>query len=249
MSRETEQRAGARRPPAFVWFGGSFNPVHRGHVDLVRGLLAGGGVDHVLVVPAARSPFKDDPELLPAALRYDMVRRALQGIARSSVLDLELRRPPPSYTAETLADLQSLCPAASFRLAMGLDAFRGFAGWYRGAELLARAGLLLVDRPGEPAGPPADPEAWRPFLPEPWRSRLTATPAGALADGTGRVVVERREVPTAACSSTHVRDTGDLEGIPSPAREALLTWCRGREAPAGAPRWAARWMQPAGGSR
>ena len=82
--------------PTFVLFGGTFNPIHEGHVGLVRGLLRRPGIQRVFVVPAARNPFKEAEQPLPPELRLEMVNCALAHLPGAAALDLELRRTGPS---------------------------------------------------------------------------------------------------------------------------------------------------------
>jgi len=96
--------------PTFALLGGSFNPVHVGHVALATCLLEQGRADQVLVVPTHVNPFKQEETALPGTLRYEMLRRAMAPLPRTAVLDVELRRPPPSFTVETLHILRAQFP-------------------------------------------------------------------------------------------------------------------------------------------
>jgi nicotinate-nucleotide adenylyltransferase len=202
-------------------FGGSFNPVHQGHLELIEAVLRSGAVEHLFAVPANRSPFKGEQELLPAALRWEMLRAALRGLPRVSVLDLELRRPPPSYTIDTVEALASLLPRARLSLVLGADAFVGFAGWYRAGRILARADLLVFGREDGEGPLPADPERWIAALPEPWRGAARPATDGTLQDGAGRLLVRRMSGPIPPISSTRIREGGRLEEVPPGAREVL----------------------------
>ena len=85
--------------------GGSFNPIHYGHLLLADEVLELLGVDRLLFVPAAAPPHKPAAQLAPAADRFEMVRLAIAGQPRFAVSDLELRRSGPSYTVDTLQEL------------------------------------------------------------------------------------------------------------------------------------------------
>ena len=208
-------------PPRFAVFGGSFNPVHQGHLELIEAVLRSGAVEHLFTVPANRSPFKGGRELLPAALRCEMLRAALRGMPRVSVLDLELRRPPPSYTIDTVEALASLVPRARLSLVLGADAFVGFAGWHLAGRILARADLLVFGREDGEGPLPPDPARWVAALPEPWRGAARPAEDGTLRDAAGRLLVRRMAAPIAPVSSTRIRAGGSLEQVPSGAREVL----------------------------
>jgi nicotinate-nucleotide adenylyltransferase len=207
--------------PHVAVFGGSFNPVHQGHLELIDAMSRRGDVDHLCVVPVNRSPFKGEQPLLPAALRHAMLRAALRGRPRVSVLDLEIRRPPPSFTVDTLEELVSLLPRARLSLVLGADAFMGFASWFHSERILARAGLILFGRQDRNGALSANPAQWIPALPEPWR--LAARPAadGSLRDGSGRTLVARMTIPISPISSTQIREAGRLAEVPPGARELL----------------------------
>ena len=207
--------------PEFVLFGGSFNPVHVGHLEIIRQLAALPWVAQVLAVLAGQSPFKPDAPLLPAELRLRMLSVATATLPRVAVLDWELRRPAPSYTVDTVHGLRQLYPDARLWLAMGADVYNTFAAWHRPAELLAAAGLLVFPRADAAGGGATlDPAA----LPEPWRAQVKTDAAGNLADATGRVVV--RHVPLrvpAVAASTLLRERNASQ-VPEPARALLAAY-------------------------
>jgi nicotinate (nicotinamide) nucleotide adenylyltransferase len=200
-------------------FGGSFNPVHLGHVELIDAALA--VVDHVLAVPAGRSPFKGEQQLLPGDLRYRMLRAALRGKSRVSVLDWELRRPLPSYTVDTLEALAAWLLQARLSLLMGADAYRGFAEWRQAGRILERADLLLFARGDGSNVLDERPAHWAACLPEPFRSRVRPLDAESLADESGRVIVRRMDAPIVPISSTHIRQSGAWAEVPPGARGLL----------------------------
>jgi nicotinate-nucleotide adenylyltransferase len=133
--------------------GGSFDPVHCGHVAIVDRLLANGLAGCVHVVPAARSPHKD-AAAAPAAARLAMVRLALAGRPGVVVEDLEVARGGVSYTVETLAELAARHGGDPWRLVVGSDNLAALATWRDPAHLLALADLLVVARAGWDGGLP-----------------------------------------------------------------------------------------------
>lgn len=131
-------------------FGGSFNPLHDGHLDIIRALSDDPMTGRVMVIPNRVSPFKPEVEFLPDGMRLEMLQNALAGWKNMEISDLELRLPAPSYTFRTLQILSSMLPGTSFFLALGMDAFAEFAQWHHAAEILRMAGLVVFEREGWP---------------------------------------------------------------------------------------------------
>jgi nicotinate (nicotinamide) nucleotide adenylyltransferase len=217
--------------PTLAVFGGSFNPVHEGHLGIVRALACDAEVQAVIVVPARRSPFKHDAPPLPDGVRWELLRRALRGLPRVLLSDVELRRPAPSYTVDTLRTLASLLPGARLLFALGWDAFAEFAGWSRAAEVLALAGLIVFDRAGAGRSAAADAEACRTLLPPPWPGQAQARDTRTLVAPDGRVLLRHWPLALPQVAAREVLRTRTLEGVPPGAREALADyWARTPEA-------------------
>lgn len=214
-------------PPIFVLFGGTFDPIHEGHLGLVRGLLRMPEIERVFVAPAGQNPFKGAEARLPAQLRLEMASRALAGLPGAAVLDCELRRGGISYTIDTVSELASKYPAAVLKLAMGWDVYGSFRNW-RGAEaLLELASLLVVSRVG--SSPPASSksEKWLAGLPPQWRERVRMGANGAAREHRGRVVLEFVNLKLPRVSSSRIRTQRDLAHVPAGARELLQAyWAR-----------------------
>ncbi|HPF70691.1 MAG TPA: nicotinate (nicotinamide) nucleotide adenylyltransferase [Candidatus Krumholzibacteria bacterium] len=134
-------------------FGGSFDPVHNGHVAIVAHLLARGLADRVTVVPAALSPHKAGGSA-PGDARLAMTRLAFAGRTEVEVDPCELERPAPSYTVDTLEHLSARHPGDRWRLVIGADHAAGFAGWRSAARLWELAELVIMPRGGEAATAP-----------------------------------------------------------------------------------------------
>jgi nicotinate-nucleotide adenylyltransferase len=130
-------------------FGGTFDPIHVGH--LVTGVEAREtlGLDLLAFVPALRSPHKSDPPEADAELRLDMVRAAIDGQQGLEASALEVSRPAPSFTVDTLREMAAIDPAAELVLIVGADQWRAFGRWRdpRGIARLAR--LAVLAREGE----------------------------------------------------------------------------------------------------
>ncbi|MBU2502993.1 nicotinate (nicotinamide) nucleotide adenylyltransferase [bacterium] len=145
--------------------GGSFDPVHSGHVALGRHLLAGGYGERLLVIPTARSPHKDGPRE-SGSHRLAMLRLAFAGVPGSAIDDRELRRGGVSYTADTLAELAAAHPGCELRLAIGQDNLAGFPTWRSPERILELASLLVVSREVPGPGVPRTPAEARRMLQE-----------------------------------------------------------------------------------
>lgn len=131
--------------------GGSFNPIHYGHLLLADEVLEALGLDRVLFVPAAVPPHKSPAHLAPIADRYAMVQLATAGNPRFAVSDLELRRPGPSYTVDTL---DALGPTGdTLFLLLGSETFLDLLTWREPRRIGRLARLVIVPRVGSPFDP------------------------------------------------------------------------------------------------
>jgi nicotinate-nucleotide adenylyltransferase len=135
--------------------GGTFDPVHVGHLAAAEAAIGCAGLDRVIFIPAATPPHRA-PAVAPAELRREMCRLATEGDARFAVSDVELKREGPSYTADTLSELRRLHPEDQLFLILGWDAARLFPTWRRPAEVRERASVVVVGRPGSDAPREAD---------------------------------------------------------------------------------------------
>lgn len=201
--------------------GGSFNPVHLGHVALAEWLSRVPEIAQTLIIPAAQNPLKGIGGLLPNALRRDMARAALGHVPRTVVLDLEMRRPPPSYSIDTLRSLQTLYPAAAFEFALGWDAFCDLPRWRAAHAFLERASVLVVPRAGL-ADLDTPPQGMLTHLPQGWGERLSSRNGGTWVDPSGRVVLRYVSVKLPLVSGTSILANRTWEWVPGAARSLLL---------------------------
>lgn len=130
--------------------GGSFNPVHAGHMMLASFLTQWGYVDRVWLTLSPRNPLKDPTDLLPDMKRLNMLSIAAKGATDIDICDIELSMPKPSYTINTLDLLRSRYPGMSFKLIIGSDNWRIFDRWREPQRILDDYGVIVYRRPGYP---------------------------------------------------------------------------------------------------
>ena len=126
--------------------GGSFNPVHSGHVRMAIEVLEKLGLDRVELVPAKQPPHKDGADLLPFELRLELVERAIEGIPGLGANPLEGERPGPSFTCDTLTCYRTEQPESEFSFILGASTFLELPNWRRGLEIPDLASLVVVNR-------------------------------------------------------------------------------------------------------
>jgi nicotinate-nucleotide adenylyltransferase len=150
-------------------YGGSFDPVHRGHLLVAQAAVEELGLDRIYFIPAAQSPFKLDSQHAPAASRLQLLRLALAGHTQCEVDDQEIHRGGVSYSIDTLRDYSRRFPAAELFYLIGADNVAKLNKWREPAELARLAEFVVVPRPG---GEPIQ-------FPPPFRGRtLTGFPLG-----------------------------------------------------------------------
>ncbi len=129
--------------------GGTFDPIHQGHLSLARKAQDQFALDQVLFIPASISPLKTQSvRITPAPERYRMVELALKGIENWEVCDCELTREGVSYTVDTLRELKKRFPDDKLFLILGADSLESFSAWREPEEILRLADLLVARRPG-----------------------------------------------------------------------------------------------------
>ncbi len=126
-------------------FGGTFDPIHLGHLRAAEEVREALSLEEILFIPAGHPPHKHRPDLTPFILRLEMTRLALEGVPGFQVSDLEGRLPGPSYSVNTLERLQRERPAEYF-FVLGLDAFLEIETWYQYHRLLELAHLVVITR-------------------------------------------------------------------------------------------------------
>lgn len=132
-----------------VIFGGSFDPIHVGHVALAREVCARGLASEVWFMVSPQNPHKQGRVMTDESLRLQMVRLAIGGNPQFRACDFEFSLPRPSYTVNTLAALEQQFPGREFRLLIGADNWEKFGSWYKGDEILERYGVIVYPRGSE----------------------------------------------------------------------------------------------------
>lgn len=175
--------------------GGTFDPIHVGHLVAAQAVHEALDLDRTLLIPSGTPPHKEGEVVAPATLRLRMVRAAVEEDARFQVSDLELRREGPSFTVDTLRALTEENGSLELFLILGADQWAGFGGWREPWDISALATLVVMTRNGEDPGSvdpglPPDPESRRPI-----RMHAVAVPRIDLSStgireriGTGRSV-------------------------------------------------------------
>ncbi|MCG8432423.1 MAG: nicotinate-nucleotide adenylyltransferase [Gammaproteobacteria bacterium] len=128
-------------------FGGMFDPVHYGHLRSALEVQQHFGLDHVRLVPCAQPPHRDAPAAAAPA-RFGMVEVAVSDQPGLVADDCEISRGGSSYTVDTISVMQERFAGDAFCLLLGMDAFLGFCRWHRWREILDKAHIIVMHRPG-----------------------------------------------------------------------------------------------------
>lgn len=128
--------------------GGSFDPIHHGHLILARAAKEELGLDRVVLIPANKSPHKTDTNPATPEDRWAMVNLAIRGEEGFEASDIELRRPAPSYTVDTLQEFKVRFPGDEFTLLIGADNVATFDTWREPDEIRRLVRIAVLDRAG-----------------------------------------------------------------------------------------------------
>jgi nicotinate-nucleotide adenylyltransferase len=135
-------------------FGGTFDPIHYGHLRLAESALAECGLDRIVFIPAAMPPHKAASELTPFHHRVEMLRLAVGNRTEFECSVVEAQLPVPTYTVETLRNFRRQCaPDTDFYFLTGLDAFLEIQTWKEYNRLLAMASFVVSEREREKLAP------------------------------------------------------------------------------------------------
>ena len=128
--------------------GGSFNPIHIGHISLAKQLLKIAGLDEIWFMVSPQNPLKDRGTLLDEKLRFELTKAALQDEEGLKACDYEFHLPRPSYTWNTLQQLSKDFPEHTFILLIGGDNWQNFHRWYRADDILNNHQIVVYPRRG-----------------------------------------------------------------------------------------------------
>lgn len=181
--------------------GGTFDPIHIGHLRSAIEVLEGCELDEVRLIPGAVPPHRATPDV-SAQQRLAMVQLAVQGIAGLSVDDRELGRDGPSWTIDTLLSLRAeLAPQDRLYFILGQDAFAGLHLWHRWQEVFLHCHLLVLQRPHQPVELPEQIQALV-------QQRGVAT-AQAMQQPVGQIaLIEQTPMPVSATAIRQLRAAG-----------------------------------------
>ena len=181
-------------------FGGTFDPIHYGHLRTAFELWQSLRLAQVRFLPTGDPPHRD-AALAPPELRLEMVRAAIAGQSAFVADDREMRRSGVSYSVDTLLDLRREYPNRSLCLLLGMDAFLGMPHWHRWREIFELAHVVVAHRPG-------------------WKAPMTGPLGEVMVDrGTGSV----RELHAAPAGRVYVHAVTQLEIASTDLRQLIVS--------------------------
>jgi nicotinate-nucleotide adenylyltransferase len=197
-------------------FGGTFDPVHNGHLNTVTAVQKSCNLEHVHFIPAGIPPHRKKP-VAASNHRARMVALAVANHSGFDMDDRELKRNSPSYTYDTVESLQSENQSRKYCLILGIDALAALESWYRWRELLGAIHFIVMGRPGWKAPRP---------LPDWWQEALAVSVDELKLYRSGKIYAVA--VPPSPVSSTEIRygisrgvDVSSM--IPAPVWEYICT--------------------------
>ena len=152
-------------------FGGTFDPPHLGHTAVAADVADALGLDRVLWIPAGAPPHKDPDQPSPSRHRLEMVRAAVRADPRFEASPIEIERPGPSYTVDTVRAIRERYPRAELFVIVGVDQYRALDDWRDPREIVKEARFAVMNREG------ASPDRYRPRV-------LDGMERGPLASGS-----------------------------------------------------------------
>ena len=183
--------------------GGTFDPIHYGHLRLAQEIGELLRLAEVRLIPAGTPPHRTQPQV-SAVQRLEMVRLAAAGNPLLTVDDREVKRAGPGYTVDTLTELRREAgPTRPLCVMLGADAFLDLATWHRWHELFALAHLIIAHRPGFP------PESWPARMPQPlareYDTRLLKQPLAVHLSPSGGIAT--RAIAALDISASMIRES------------------------------------------
>ena len=151
--------SGIKMAKAVGILGGTFDPIHNGHLRSALEILEEFDLDHVRLVLSARPPHRDQP-FASEEQRLEMLYLAVKNHSKIVVDDRELKREGPSYSVDTLKSLRDELSDTTLYLILGSDAFNHLSTWYQWQQLLKLSHIVVMQRPGEPIALREDMKTW-----------------------------------------------------------------------------------------
>jgi nicotinate-nucleotide adenylyltransferase len=182
-------------------FGGTFDPVHRGHLQAAEAVRSRFKLDKVIFIPSNTPPHKRRPNMAPAADRLAMVESAVRGIRGFEASDIEVRSSRTSYSITTLAKIRKMFPGARVFFILGADAFLEIETWREWRRVLDQCVFIIITRPGSSL------RAARSVLGPEYRGRTAAVRKTSDVDvhvRAGRTILFSR-IDALPVSSTEIR--------------------------------------------
>ena len=139
-------------------YGGTFDPIHNGHIHVIRELISRNVVDRLLVVPAGEPRLREEAPVATGAQRRQMCQLAVNSLEadianKVEVNPIEVLRQGPSYAIDTVEAIAATYEGATISLIVGTDAFEKIDQWHRAAELKKMVEFIVIDRPDFPGQP------------------------------------------------------------------------------------------------
>jgi nicotinate-nucleotide adenylyltransferase len=197
-------------------FGGTFDPIHSGHITVAREFAEACGLDEVLMMASAVPPHRSEPSAT-ADQRYEMLCLAVQADPLLTPSDMEIHREGPSYTLDTVQEVRTFNEGQVPWMALGADAFAEIAAWHRPADVLAAVHLVVLTRPG------FEVDLITP-LPGEARERYSAEDEGVLMHDAGGSLRALAVTPVDLSSSVIRELAGKNEKIANLVPEAVLKY-------------------------
>lgn len=202
-------------------YGGTFDPPTRAHVELPLAVVGAIEADHLLVIPAAASPFKPDGPIASDDHRLQMLRFAFAGMPAVAITSMEIARGGASYTVDTLRELKQRFPAITFRLIIGADQAASFHRWREAGAIIESAEPAVMLRGSEETAEELL-QRMAPHWPEDemkrWEARIVTVPATDASSTEARALLASASPKSARLSELldpavlgYIRET-DLYG-------------------------------------
>ena len=165
-------------------YGGTFNPIHFGHLRTAEEIRERFRMKEVIFIPSATPPHKDPKEIVDPIHRLKMVTLAITGNANFSVSEVEIHRRGKSYSIDTIRALKGIHPENEIAFILGLDAFLEMPTWHKFEEIFAECDFIVTTRPGTPK------VSCDKAIPEPVRSEFKRKgPGREFAHASGRRLI------------------------------------------------------------